>query len=45
MLELRPNCDDCDVDLPPESENAVVCTFKCTFCLDYAEQRSRSYLS
>lgn len=32
MLELRPNCEWCDKDLPPESEEAVICTFECTFC-------------
>ncbi|MDE1994748.1 MAG: DUF1272 domain-containing protein [Rhizobiaceae bacterium] len=32
MLELRPNCECCDRDLPPESREAVICTFECTFC-------------
>ena len=34
MLELRPNCECCDKDLPPESTEAVICTFECTFCLE-----------
>jgi hypothetical protein len=34
MLELRPNCECCDKDLPPESKEAVICTFECTFCSD-----------
>ena len=37
MLELRPNCECCDKDLPPESSEAVICTFECTFCIDCAE--------
>ena len=37
MLELRPNCECCDRDLPPESELARICTFECTFCVDCAE--------
>jgi hypothetical protein len=37
MLELRPNCECCDRDLPPESLNAVICTFECTFCSNCAE--------
>ena len=37
MLELRPNCECCDRDLPPEATNAVICTFECTFCTDCAE--------
>jgi hypothetical protein len=32
MLQLRPNCECCDVDLPPESTAARICTFECTFC-------------
>lgn len=32
MLELRPNCECCNVDLPPESTDAFICTFECTFC-------------
>ncbi|HTK34068.1 MAG TPA: DUF1272 domain-containing protein [Caulobacteraceae bacterium] len=37
MLELRPNCECCDRDLPPESPDARICTFECTFCSDCAE--------
>lgn len=33
MLELRPNCESCDVDLPPASEEAWICSFECTFCV------------
>lgn len=32
-LELRPNCECCDRDLPPAAE-AYICTFECTFCPD-----------
>ena len=32
MLELRPNCECCDADLPPDAPNAVICSFECTFC-------------
>lgn len=32
MLEIRPNCECCDRDLPPESDEAMICTFECTFC-------------
>ncbi len=38
MLELRPNCECCDRDLPPEAQ-ARICTFECTFCPDCAETR------
>jgi hypothetical protein len=32
MLELRPNCELCDRDLPPESADARICSYECTFC-------------
>jgi hypothetical protein len=32
MLELRPNCECCDRDLPPKSREAMICTFECTYC-------------
>ena len=34
MLELRPGCECCDRDLPPDSADARICTFECTFCVD-----------
>ncbi len=37
MLELRPNCECCNKDLPPESTEAVICTFECTFCTACAD--------
>ena len=38
-LELRPNCECCDRDLPPVSIEAYICTFECTFCRDCAAAR------
>jgi hypothetical protein len=38
MLELRPNCECCDIDLPPASLDARICTFECTFCVNCAER-------
>ena len=37
MLDLRPNCECCDKDLPPDASDAMICTFECTFCTDCAE--------
>jgi hypothetical protein len=37
MLQLRPNCECCDRDLPPGSPDARICSFECTFCRDCAE--------
>lgn len=34
MLEIRPNCECCDRDLPFDSADALICTFECTFCRD-----------
>lgn len=39
MLQLRPNCECCDRDLPPEARDALICTFECTFCADCARER------
>ena len=39
MLELRPNCERCDRDLPPASTDARICSFECTFCVDCATRR------
>jgi hypothetical protein len=38
MLKLKPNCECCDRDLPPESIEACICSFECTFCADCADQ-------
>lgn len=32
MLELRPTCENCNVALPPQSLEARICSFECTFC-------------
>ncbi|MFI8621883.1 DUF1272 domain-containing protein [Marinomonas sp. NPDC078689] len=32
MLDLRPNCECCDKDLPASSNDAMICSFECTFC-------------
>lgn len=37
MLEMRPNCENCDRDLPADSLHARICSFECTFCADCAE--------
>lgn len=37
MLELRPTCENCNVSLPPDSTEAMICTFECTYCKDCVE--------
>jgi hypothetical protein len=37
MLQLRPNCECCDRDLPADCAEARICSFECTFCRDCAE--------
>ena len=37
MLELRPNCECCDKNLPSDAADAMICTFECTFCTACAE--------
>lgn len=38
-LELRPSCECCDRDLPPDSPDAMICSFECTFCTACAAER------
>lgn len=37
MLALRPNCELCDVDLPPDAPDARICSYECTFCATCVE--------
>ncbi|WP_338659523.1 DUF1272 domain-containing protein [Pectobacterium araliae] len=37
MLELRPNCENCDCDLPPHAES-YICSYECTFCPDCTDK-------
>lgn len=39
MLKLKPNCECCDRDLPPDLEEARICSFECTFCRDCVDNR------
>jgi len=38
MLELRPNCECCNKDLPPDAADACICTYECTFCSKCADE-------
>jgi len=38
-LELRPNCEYCDRDLPANSTLAFICSYECTFCADCVETK------
>jgi hypothetical protein len=37
MLDLRPNCELCDRDLPADAPDARICSYECTFCADCVE--------
>ena len=37
MLEIRPTCENCNKSLPFDSQEAMICTFECTFCKDCVE--------
>jgi hypothetical protein len=37
MLQIRPNCECCNADLPPNASDARICSFECTFCAACAE--------
>ena len=35
-LEMRPVCERCKAELPPDGE-ATICSYECTFCRDCAQ--------
>lgn len=37
MLELRPTCEHCNTSLPPDSTDARICSYECTFCATCVE--------
>jgi len=37
MLEIRQCCENCGKSLPNESNEAMICTFECTFCMQCVE--------
>ena len=39
MLQLRPNCECCNAELPPASAEATICSFECTFCRTCTESK------
>ena len=41
-LALRPNCEWCDTDLPPDSTDARICSYECTFCAGCVERHLRN---
>ncbi|MEJ2438296.1 MAG: DUF1272 domain-containing protein [Gammaproteobacteria bacterium] len=37
MLELRPSCEHRNRPLPPDSTDARICSYECTFCASCVE--------
>ena len=37
-MDLKPNCECCDADLPPDSHEARICTYECTYCASCADR-------
>jgi hypothetical protein len=37
MLKLRPSCEHCNKALPPDSREARICSYECTFCASCAD--------
>ena len=42
MLAIRPNCENCNKNLPHNSTEAMICTYECTFCQECAEKLLKS---
>ena len=39
ILDLCPDCHHCGRDLQPDTHEAWICSFECTFCTDCADNR------
>jgi uncharacterized protein len=39
MLELRPSCECCNKNLPPDALDAMICSFECTFCAECVDTK------
>lgn len=37
MLEIRQFCENCEKKLPNDSDEAMICSYECTFCIDCVE--------
>ena len=37
MLEMRPDCERCGIDLPANRHGAFICSHECTFCAECAD--------
>ncbi len=37
MLEMRPDCERCGIDLLAAATGAFICSFECTFCAECAD--------
>jgi len=37
MLDMRPDCERCGIDLPAEAPGAFICSFECTYCAPCAD--------
>ncbi|MCV2401963.1 DUF1272 domain-containing protein [Marinomonas sp. C2222] len=34
MLAIKPNCEYCQKTLPADAQDAMICSYECTFCSD-----------
>ncbi|TDM00379.1 MAG: DUF1272 domain-containing protein [Flavobacteriaceae bacterium] len=40
MLQMKLNCEKCNHSLPPNSDQAFVCSYECTYCETCFEELS-----
>jgi len=38
MLQMKPSCERCQEELPPDSAEAQICAYECTFCFACADE-------
>lgn len=42
MLIMKPNCENCGKSLPNESEEAMICSYECTYCSQCVQEILKS---
>ena len=38
MLEIKQNCENCGKNLPNDSNEAMICSYECTFCNECVDE-------
>ena len=39
--EIKSNCERCNKELPPDSDEATICSYECTYCANCSLELKR----